>query len=514
MFWADEVVEYLRTRHLASEWVDDMKTPSGKIHVGALRGVVIHDLVYRALRDAGVPAIYTYIFDDHDPMDALPVYLAESEFGQYLGQPLFTVPSPSPNFSDYAQYYAQDFIEVFEAIGCHPEVLWASELYRSGSMNEIIAEVLDQAAEVRQIYSEMYGKPMADDWYPFQPYCPVCGKVSTTETNGWNGTEVSMYCRPEKVKFTRGCGYRGWLSPFSDAAHIAGKLPWKLEWPAKWKMLGVTVEGAGKDHMSAGGSHDLAIQISERVLHSEVPYPLPYEFFLVGGKKMSSSRGLGSSAQEMLEILPPEILRFLMVRTRLNSTIDFEPEGETIPRLFDDYQRCARAYYEGASTPPEKDFARIFELSALERPVPPPTVRFSTLCQWVQMPDMTAEIAAAEAEVWAPYARVWLERFAAEEDRFTISEDLPVGVTDLSGTQKDFLGHLAAVLEDLPTTLEPEIFQSQIYDLGKVAGLNGKQTFSAIYLSLLDKDHGPKAAWLLLSLERNFLVNRFRDAGR
>jgi len=513
MFWADEIAEHLRNRRFASEWVDDMKTPSGKIHVGALRGVVIHDLVYKALRDAGVNARYTYIFDDHDPMDALPVYLSDAEFGPYLGQPLFTIPSPVSGFSNYAQYYAQDFSQVFQAIGCYPEIIWASELYRSGFMNEVIAEVLDQAAEIRQIYAEMYDRPVAADWYPFQPYCPACGKVSTTETDDWNGQEVHMICRPDKVKFTQGCGYEGWLSPFSDERHVAGKLPWKVEWPAKWKVLGVTVEGAGKDHMSAGGSHDLAAQICQRVLDYPLPYALPYEFFLVGGKKMSSSRGLGSSAQEMLEILPPEILRFLMVRTRLNSAIDFEPEGETIPRLFDDYQRCARAYYEGATNPLEEDLARIFELSAIDRLVAPPTGRFATLCQWVQMPDMTAEIAAAGLETWAPYARVWLERFAPEEDRFTVSCVLPTSVGGLLPAQKSFLAQLAVMLEDLPSVADPELLQSQIYDLGKAAGLNGKQTFSAIYLSLLDKDHGPKAAWLLLSLERNFLVVRFRAAG-
>ena len=32
--------------------------------------------------------------------------------------------------------------------------------------------------------------------------------------------------------------------------------------------------------------------------------------------------------------------------------------------------------------------------------------------------------------------------------------------------------------------------------LGKELGLNGKETFETIYIALLGKDHGPKAAWL------------------
>src|SRR5579872_7553835 len=97
MFWADQVSKELLERKLKLEWVDDMKTPSGKIHVGALRGVVVHDLVYKALKDNNVNAKYTYIFDDQDPMDDLPTYLPE-EFRQYLGQPLFTVKSPDPSY--------------------------------------------------------------------------------------------------------------------------------------------------------------------------------------------------------------------------------------------------------------------------------------------------------------------------------------------------------------------------------------------------------------------------------
>src|SRR3990172_2241939 len=127
MFWVDSVAAELKKRKLKLEWVDDMKTPSGKIHVGALRGVVIHDLAFKALLDAGVKAKYTYIFDNHDPMDALPAYLPKEKYEKYLGVPLYKVPSPKEGFENYAQYYAKDFISVFTKIGCNPEILWATE---------------------------------------------------------------------------------------------------------------------------------------------------------------------------------------------------------------------------------------------------------------------------------------------------------------------------------------------------------------------------------------------------
>src|SRR5258708_33071542 len=119
---------------------------------------------------------------------------------------------------------------------------------------------------------------------------------------------------------------------------MAGKLPWKVEWADKWKVIGVTVEGAGKDHMSKGGSHDLAKQVSQRVLHYPTPYPIGYEWFLIGGRKMSSSKGIGTSSSEMLSILPPQLIRFIMVKTNINQAIKSDPSDDTIPKLLDEYQ--------------------------------------------------------------------------------------------------------------------------------------------------------------------------------
>ena len=435
MFWADEVAKKLKERKLPLEWVDDMKTPSGRIHVGALRGVVIHDLSYKSLRNIGVKTKYTYIFEDHDPMDALPVYLPKEKYEQYLGKPLFTVPSPESGFKNYAQYYAHDFQKVFNTIGCNPEIIWMTDVYKSGRMNDVVKLCLDKTDVIRGIYEELYKKQLPHDWYPFQAYCPNCGKVSTTRVTGWDRKEVTFCCEVDRLNWTKGCGFCGKISPFSDKHHIAGKLLWKVEWPCKWKVIGVTVEGAGKDHMSRGGSHDLAKLVCQRVLNYPVPCPLAYEFFLVGGKKMSSSKGLGSASSEMLEILPPGILRFLMVKTKINQAINFDPGGDTIPKLFDDYQRAADAYFNKT----DKDLERVFELSQIGEIRKPPKIRFSVLAQWVQMPNMDEEIKKEGLTEWAKYARVWVEKFASESEKFLISEDVPSGAKNLSEKQKEFL---------------------------------------------------------------------------
>jgi lysyl-tRNA synthetase class 1 len=504
MFWADEVAQKLKTRGLPLEWVDDMKTPSGKIHVGALRGVVIHDLVFKALKGLKVNAKYTYIFDDHDPMDSLPTYLDKKTYEQYLGVPLYKIPSPVKGFENYAKCYAKDFTDVFNKIGCNPQIIWATELYLTEKMNPVIKEVLDNADKIRKIYERLYKKEISKNWYPFQVYCPRCGKVSTTRVFDWDGKEISFVCEVDKLKWTKGCGFKSKTSPFSSKNGISGKLSWKVEWPAKWKTLGITVEGAGKDHMSSGGSHDLAKLVCEEVLSYRVPYPLPYEFFLLGGKKMSSSKGIGASASDMLDILPPGLLRFLMVKTKPNQAINFDPAGDTIPNLFDDYQKAAEAYFSKK----DDDNARIFESSQIKEIQKPPSIRFSVLAQWVQMPNMEEEIKKEGLDDWVKFAKVWVEKFAPEKDKFTVLKTIPTNAKNLSDEQKKYLQKIS---EELNKTWEAEEFQKQLYEWAKELEVNSKDAFSAIYLSLIGKDHGPKAGWLILSLDKDFIKKRFSE---
>lgn len=512
MFWADIAAEeIINSGKYKPYWVDDMKTPSGKIHVGSLRGVIVHDLVYKALLDAKVKAKYTYVFDSHDPMDSLPVYLPKEKYEKYLGMPLFKVPSPQKGFKNYAEYYAKDFIDVFMQLGCKPEVLWSTDLYESGKMNESIKQVLDKTEEVKKIYEELYKKTLSKDWYPFQVYCTNCGKVSTTQVIDWDGKEVSFVCNVDRLNWTKGCSFKGKVSPFSSKGHIAGKLPWKIEWAVKWKVIGITIEGAGKDHMSKGGSHDLASLICERIINYPVPYPIPYEFFLIGGKKMSSSKGVGTSASDILEILPLELARFLMVKAKLNQQINFDPyEKDTIPVLFDEYQKAADAYFNKDKE--NKDLARVFELSKVGKEIKkPPKIRFSVLAQWVQMPNMQDEIKKEGLAEWVKYAKVWLEKYAPESEKFTIAKNVPDQIKHLSNEQKELLSKIE---KELDKKWVAEDFQTEIYNIGKELGLNGKDTFAAIYLSILGIDHGPKAAWLILSLDKEFIKKRFKEASK
>lgn len=527
MIWVDRIAKKIRDRELPLEWVDDMKTPSGRIHVGSLRGPLIHDLIYKSLLDIGVDAKFTYVFDDHDPMDGLPAFLDEKKWSKYMGMQLFSIPSPEPGFESFAQWSAQEFIKVFESINCHPHLIWTSQLYKSGKMNDVIREILDNVNKVRAIYEHTYNKKLPKDWFPFNPLCQNCKKIGTTKVYKWDGEYVHYRCLPDMVVWAKGCGKDGKVSPFDGN----GKLTWKVEWAAKWKVIGVTVEGAGKDHMSAGGSHDIASEVCRKVLHYSVPYDFSYEFFIIGGKKMSSSKGVGTSAKEASEILPSDLFRFLMVRTPIERTIDFHPYGETIPNLFDDYDRCMNAYFdkiekkipEGKQGEVLSDFARIIELSEV-RPLPEERLflpRFRTIANLLKtktdllnfFEDQKGSPFNSEEkemlEERAVYAEVYLKTYA-EEKRKAQSKERDQVKFILSKNQKKFLQKFSSRLAELKTD-DRELIQRAIFDVLRENNFQAKEVFKAFYQVLTNQDFGPKAADLILDLGKNTVIERLKQ---
>ena len=503
MFWADSVAdEIIKSKKYKPYWVDDMFTPSGFAHVGSVRGPLVHDMIFKALRDAGQKPKWTYIMNDFDPIDGLPPELLE-KFEKYLGVPLRKVPSPDEGYESFADYFAKDFQKVLINLGVEAEFLSSYDMYNEGKFNDVIKIALDNSEKIQDIYEKVSGsKKREKGWLPLQVICENCGKLGTTRVHDWDGKTVAYTCEVSMVKWAKGCGNTGRISPFDGN----GKLPWKVDWPAHWKVLGITIEGAGKDHSSAGGSRDIAKELCKEVFDYPNPFNLPYEFFLIGGKKMSSSKGLGLKGRDLTDLLPAEIGRFLFTKTEYKRAVEFDPfETMAIPVLFDEYQKAADAYFNKDN----EDLARSFELAQVNKEIQrPPKIRFSVLAQWVQMPNMDEEIKKEKLEVWAKYAKNWIENYAPESEKFTVQKDLPKESEGLSDMQKKTL---AKISEELDKKWNGEDFQTRIYDLGKEMGLNGKETFAAIYLSLIGKDHGPKAAWLILSLDKEFVKKRFTD---
>ncbi len=517
MFWPDKFAEeIIKTKNHKPYWVDDMKTPSGRVHVGALRGVVIHGLIHQALLEKGKKSTYTYVINDMDPMDGFPRYLPEN-FKQYMGKPLYQIPSPEKGHKSMAKCYGQEFIDVFNGLGFKPKIIWSSQWYQQGKFNQVIKEALNNQGKIRKLYKKVSDTEKPKNWYPYQVICPECGKVGTTIVVGWDGKKVRFECKKDLVEWADGCGYKGEIEPINDN----GKLMWKTDWAAHWKVIGVTIEGAGKDHMTEGGSHDQASAICEQVFKYSTPFAFLYEWFLAkGGIKMSSSKGVGVSAAEVAKTLPAEILRFLMVKTHYRKAIIFDPaDNESILNLFDDCDRAAKIYFkEGVKNP----VGRAWQLSQVEAVPKKPIFlpRFRDVVNYIQQPTVEVhkkfeeikgrKLTEAEKEVLdkrVKYAKIWLKQYAPDEKKIgVVKNKVKVKLTE---AQKKYLDLIIKLLEK---DWQAEKLQQKLYEVAKENQINPKEAFQSIYLALTEKKFGPKAAWFLLAEEKKTIIKRFKEA--
>ncbi len=518
--------------------VDDMKTPSGRVHTGSLRGVLLHDAVAKVLTEkTDQEVVSTYVFNDMDPMDGLPSYLPAAEYDQHMGKPMFKIPAPKlaesgldvskvsieektrfENAKSFGEFYAMDFIDAFRKLGCEQEIVWSHELYQAGKMDELIKTALDNVAEIRKIYKEVADYDLPANWYPFQVICPECGKVGTTLTTAWDGQEVSFECQPHKVTWAKGCGYTGKISPFGGT----GKLLWKVDWPAHWTGMGITIEGAGKDHTSAGGSRDMADQLMAKVFKTQTPFDIPYEWILIRGAKMSSSKGVGTSAREFVELFPAEVGRYLFVSKNYNQVIDFDPNTMAIPDLFDEYDQAARIYWgqEAGDT----RMGRAFELSQIKNKAPQAMFlpRFRDIATWMQHPELDlvakfvevkgSELTTEELALLADrkhYAKIWVERYAPEEYQLSFRPGVIAETAkNLTEEQKEYLLKVDEMLAR--KTWEPAELQQALFDLAKDT-LGAKKAFQAIYQAFLGKNSGPRAGWFLLAISTEARRQHLKD---
>lgn len=511
MFWADKLLKNLDKD--ATHIINDSKTPSGRAHVGALRGVLIHDAMFKVMKEAGFKVRYLFGVDDYDPLDELP-YGKDAHFRHCLGQPLCNVPPPEGSHArDMADFYISDFFSTFKELGVEVETYHTRDIYRSGGFDPSIDTILNHAAVVRKIYKSVSGSERSASWYPFQVVCEHCGKIGTTEVTDYDGKEVTYACHPDKVTWAQGCGHRGKISPFMGN----GKLPWKLEWVAKWATMGITVEGAGKDHTTKGGSRDVADQCMRQIFHKKPPLNISYEFFLVEGAKMSSSKGIGVAARQMADFLPPDILRFLMLKSQPNRPINFSPEEHAIIKLFNEYDQAREKRFDHSA--PE-DLQRVCHLSEVEPEGPYYAPNLQLLQALVQLPhiDVVSELsrrkdgALTELELNHLKQRIksvnyWLTHYAKEEEKIQLQTQLPKKANQLNAVQKAFLRHLGEALKTVDW--QGDTIQSCIFTVARTTPLDQPLAFQAIYTALFARDAGPRAGALFEFLDRDFIVQRF-----
>ena len=497
--WADEIAEKVTAvpgRHEISTGI----SPSGAIHIGNLREVMTADVIYRALKERGAEVEFHYVADNLDPLRRVYPFLDPAVYTALVGRPLSEIPCPCGQHPNYGEHFLRPFLATLQELRIEVKVFRGDEMYKSGRMNPVIFAALKGRDTIARILNEMTGKQIEPDWSPFDPLCPACGRINSTSVTGFSE-------RDETVDYRCECGSSGRL-PLAGG----GKLTWRVDWPARWKVLGVTVEPFGKDHATAGGSYDTGKRIAREVFAWEPPFPVTYEWISLKGQgDMSSSKGNVISIEKMLTVVPPEVLRYLIVRTPPERTIAFDP-GLPLLQLVDEYDDVEAAGRD----------QRALALSRASE-YHPVGVPFKHLVNVVQMANFDfrqvmeilkrggyAILDEGALRNRVDYARRWLEAFAPPEMKFSLKPSLPPEAKDLSPAQKEFLGRVA---QGLVPGMKADAIHAMVYAAaGEIPSLKPAQAFQALYLALLGTVRGPRVGWFLAFLDHAFVVGRLREA--
>ncbi len=520
MHWVDVYAEQLLGRG-KKHFVESGTSISGEPHLGSAEDLIISDGIAKAIIAGGGECKAIWAMDDMDGLRKIPKQLPK-EFENYLGQPAFKLPCPDGCCSSFAEHFTRPFLENLARIDVKPEPVSVAKMYRDGKYDNVVRIALDRAAETTQIIKEVSGSDRGDDWLPFFAICENCGRILTTQAYVWDGKKISYRCKGGTAgkNFIPGCGHEG------TAGIRDGKLPWRVEWAARWSHLGVTFEPMGKDLMASGGTYETGKAICERIFDSPAPLAVPYEWIVIeGGKRLGKSAGRILTIGELVDIATPEIARYFFFRSKPTShkDIDF---GLGITKLAEEYETAERTYFGQDTGIPEKeleDVKRNYEISQISgTPKRLSQVSYSHLISTVQVSknwdhileklgrtdDISGMTQEEEKRLKAKVQAVktWLATHAPEDMKFQLQQEHPA--IDIAPEERAILARLLGKLEKAEWTAEK--IHDSIHTTAVESGIKAGAMFNLMYRIFLNRTKGPRLGYLLASLDREFVVERVR----
>lgn len=506
MQWLNKIVDELEQQHPDGEIVvSSGVSPSGIYHVGHLREVLTADAVYIELKRRGRQAKHLHVVDDLDVLRKIPPNIPES-FEEHLGKSLCDIPAPDGSDMSYADYFFKPFLDSMNSLGVEMEIIRAHKKYRSGFFALAIEQALDKIPQAKAILEEISHRKLDPNWSPIQ----------VNEGGYLKNRKFLKIDKDQKLVYFEGKDGKQ-QSVNYEKGEV--KLDWRLDWPARWALLGVNAEPFGRDHATKGGSYDTGVGLVRDVFDAEPPLPVPYDFINRAGdtKKMSASKGTGIEISEFIKVLPPEVARFFVLRYAPSKLLFFDSGVGTV-QLIDDYAAVLAASESADNEqllaicnhdPSTNSISRVpfshlvaSYQSALKDAEK--TMQIIARTEHADVVEEDKDIIAKELK----YIDEWLNRWAPEDVKFELTKT--VDASQFSDAQTGFLTELGGKVEQAPEDADGEWFHAAIYELKETSGLQPKELFQTIYQATIGKDSGPRAGWFLSILPRDWLVKRLK----
>ncbi|MBM4400758.1 MAG: lysine--tRNA ligase, partial [Crenarchaeota archaeon] len=344
---------------------------SGFPHIGSLGDAARSYAVTLALNDLGANSELVAFCDDKDGLRKVPAGLPKS-LEKYLGFPVSSIPDPFGCHESYGKHTSSLLLEALDKCGIQYHYLSAKEVYEKGLMLNEIRTILLNAQKVGEIVKEEVGQERYTEVLPFFPVCEKCGRIYTTKALEFlPKTDKILYsCEGLEIrgKLIAGCGHKG----EADIARGEGKLSWKSEFAARWKVLDIRFEAYGKDIADSVRIND---RICREILCFEPPSHARYEMFLdKGGRKISKSAGNVFTPQVWFRYGSPQSLLLLMLKRFVGTrTLDISD----IPSYMNELDNLEDVYFGRKAVKDAKELVKLrglYEYCWVMKPPAKPSV--------------------------------------------------------------------------------------------------------------------------------------------
>ncbi|MDR0367325.1 MAG: lysine--tRNA ligase [Rickettsiales bacterium] len=484
-------------------------TPSGTIHFGKFREIIMTDLVARALIKLGKKVRFIYSWDDYDTFRKVPSDMPMRDMLESrLYEPIVDIPDPFGVSSSYAGHNEEALEAIAPSLGIdYVEYVYQAKKYRSRAYNESIIVAMDSRDKIAGIMAGFKSGELAPGWQPLEAYCEECNRDRMAFGRYDSAAKKIGY----ECKL---CGHKGELD-LRESRRL--KLPWRIDWPMRWAYEDVDFEPGGRDHSSATGSRDTGEVICREIYGREPPVYSVYEQIRVKGqtKKMSSSSGNVLSLESVLAVYEPEIVRWFFASYKPTAPFDMAFDLDVL-KNYEEFDQAERKAYEG-----DEYFRRVYELSQLgvDGSIPPEMPfqpSFRHLCNIIQVNGFDMEKTRgyyaggirnsrderrfAERSARAKY---WLENHAPADFRFMLNASRRVDVKPLPAVER-LRGDLAG---DWDALSDEKALQERLSAIVADSGMSAKEVYRNIYQLLISRDSGPKLAGFIGSIGREKILD-------
>lgn len=481
---ADEIVEKKKPPYVVGSGM----TPSGPLHFGTLCEFLYPAKIRDMLVKNGKDAKFYFFADVLDAFDSIPLEMQEYEkqLTPHFGKPLAHVPGPTGRTKSFADHYLQELRSVMDKFGIECEIVPATETYSPGKMDSYAKFFLQNEKQAKEVTERSSGAEQKKDWSPIMPICKACGKIATTRVISQDGENYEYVCDKD-VKYTKGCGYKGKDSIYNHNY----KLVWRLDWPARQDAYGISYEGAGVDHFTKGGSRDTLEIVYREMFKKEPAIGYRHGFILIEGKKYSKSKGRGMGISDVMKLLPPEVITFLLVRPDLDENKDITPSKENMVRMVEEYEQ-SHGFAE--KRPDELDRAgRKRALAYLLSGERHWKAQFRDIMMYHSVHqdwDKVGKLIGDEEGVQylKPYLEEWKTRgFIPDEFNFIYNP-------------KKAGGSVRELFSALADGMSADEIQNAVFNFAKEKEIAPGEFFKQIYLNLIGKERGPRLGKFIFAL--------------